>query len=88
MRSLQTMYEVMIWVQDGLITIPTTLIIRSHDVGCTHLERDTYMRDDVFKTITLGGQIYYTPHSVPVWPRRKDTVRTDYTFPKHFLSGP
>jgi hypothetical protein len=25
----KTMYEVMIWVQDGLITIPTTLIIRS-----------------------------------------------------------
>jgi hypothetical protein len=49
MRGLQTIYEVMIWVQDGLITIPTTLIIRSHDVGFTHLERDTYMRDDVFK---------------------------------------
>jgi hypothetical protein len=49
------MYEVMIWVQDGLITIPTTLIIRSHDVGLTHLERHTYMRDDVLKTITLGG---------------------------------
>jgi hypothetical protein len=27
------MYEVMIWVQDGLITTPTTLIIRSHNVG-------------------------------------------------------
>jgi hypothetical protein len=40
------MYEVMIWVQDGLITIPTTLIIRSHDVGFTYLERHTYMRDD------------------------------------------
>jgi hypothetical protein len=40
------MYEVMIWVQDGLITIPTTLIIRSHNVGFTHLERHAYMRDD------------------------------------------
>jgi hypothetical protein len=43
------MYEVMIQVQDGLITIPTTLIIRSHNVGFTHLERHTYMRDDVVK---------------------------------------
>jgi hypothetical protein len=43
------MYEVMIWVQDGLITIPTTLIIRSYDVGFTNLERHTYMRDDVVK---------------------------------------
>jgi hypothetical protein len=49
MRGLQAMYEVMIWVQDGLITIPTTLIIRYHDVGFTHLERHTYLRDDVFK---------------------------------------
>ena len=48
-------YKVIVWVQDGLITIPTTLIIRSHDVGCTHLERHTYMRDDVPKTLTLGG---------------------------------
>jgi hypothetical protein len=55
MRGLQAMYEEMIWVQDGLITTPTTLIIRSHDVGLTHLERHTYMRDDVFKTMTLGG---------------------------------
>jgi hypothetical protein len=38
-----------------LITIPTTLIIRSHNVGFTHLERHTYMRDDVLKTMTLGG---------------------------------
>jgi hypothetical protein len=45
----KTMYEVMIWVQDGLITTPTTLIIRSHNVGFTYLERHTYMRDDVFK---------------------------------------
>jgi hypothetical protein len=43
------MYEVIIWVQDGLITIPTTLIIRSHNVGSTHLERHTYMRDDFVK---------------------------------------
>jgi hypothetical protein len=43
------MYEVMIWVQDGLITIPTTLIICSHNVGFTHLESHTYMRDDVVK---------------------------------------
>jgi hypothetical protein len=35
--------------KDGLITIPTTLIISSHDVGFTHLERHTYMRDDVVK---------------------------------------
>jgi hypothetical protein len=48
-RGLQTMYEVMIWVQDGLITIPITLIIRSHNVGFTHLERHTYKRDDVVK---------------------------------------
>jgi hypothetical protein len=43
------MYEVMIWVQDGLIIIPTTLIIRPHNVGFTNLERHTYMRDDVVK---------------------------------------
>jgi hypothetical protein len=48
-RGLQTMYEVMIWVQDGLITIPTTLVIRSHNVGFTNLERHTYMRDDIDK---------------------------------------
>jgi hypothetical protein len=46
---LQTMYEVMIWVQDGLITIPTTLIIRFHNVGFTNLERHTYKRDDDVK---------------------------------------
>lgn len=33
-----TMYRVMIWVQDGLITIPTTLIIRSYNVGFVNLE--------------------------------------------------
>jgi hypothetical protein len=43
------MYEVMIWVQDGLITIPTTLIILSHNVGFVNLERHTYKRDDVVK---------------------------------------
>jgi hypothetical protein len=43
------MCEVMIRVQDGLITIPTTLIIHSHNVGFTNLERHTYMRDDVVK---------------------------------------
>jgi hypothetical protein len=48
-RGLQTMYEVMIWVQDGLITIPTTLIILSHNVGFANLERHTYKRDDDVK---------------------------------------
>jgi hypothetical protein len=43
------MYEVMIWVQGRLITIPTTLVIHSPNVGFTHLERHTYMRDDVVK---------------------------------------
>jgi hypothetical protein len=43
------MYGVMLWVQDGLITIPTTLIIRSHNVGIVNLERHTYKRDDVVK---------------------------------------
>jgi hypothetical protein len=28
------------------------------------------------------------PYSEPVWPKRRNTVRNDYTFPKHFLSGP
>jgi hypothetical protein len=36
------MYGVMIWVQDGLITILTTLIIRSHNLGFANLERHTY----------------------------------------------
>jgi hypothetical protein len=43
------MYEVMIWVQDGLITIPTTLIIRFHSVDFANLERHTYKRDDIVK---------------------------------------
>ena len=41
------MYKVMIWVQDGLITIPTTLIVRSCIVGLANLERPTYKRYDV-----------------------------------------
>jgi hypothetical protein len=43
------MYEVIIWVQDGLITIPTTLIIRSHNDGFTNLEGHAYKRDDIVK---------------------------------------
>jgi hypothetical protein len=43
------MYGVMIWVQDGLITILTTLIIRSHNVGLANLERHTHKSDDVVK---------------------------------------
>ena len=39
-----TMYRVMIWVQDGLITIPTTRIIRSRIVSFVNLERHTYKR--------------------------------------------
>ena len=35
----------MIWVQDGLITIPTTLIIHFRNVDCMNLERHTYKRD-------------------------------------------
>jgi hypothetical protein len=35
----------MIWVQDGLITIPTTLIILFRNVGFANLERHTYKRD-------------------------------------------
>jgi hypothetical protein len=38
------MYGEMIWVQNGLITILTTLIIRSHNVGFANLERLTYER--------------------------------------------
>jgi hypothetical protein len=38
------MYGVMIWVQNGLIAILTTLIIRSHNVGFANLERHTYER--------------------------------------------
>jgi hypothetical protein len=71
------MYEVMIWVQDGLITIPTTLIIRSHNVGFTHLERHTYMRDDVVN-VNPRRIIYYTPDSEPVWPKRRTTVRVNH----------
>jgi hypothetical protein len=35
----------MIWVQDGLITIPTTLIIRFRNIDFANLERHTYKRD-------------------------------------------
>ena len=35
----------MIWVQDGLITIPTTLVIRFRNVDFENLERHTYKRD-------------------------------------------
>jgi hypothetical protein len=35
----------MIWVQDGLITIPTTLIIRFRNIDLANLERHTYKRD-------------------------------------------
>jgi hypothetical protein len=38
------MYGVMIWVHNGLITILTTLIICSHNVGFANLERHTYER--------------------------------------------
>jgi hypothetical protein len=44
------MYGVMIWVQNGLITILTTLIIRFYNVGFVNLERHTYKSDDVVKT--------------------------------------
>jgi hypothetical protein len=44
MRGLQAMYGVMIWVQDGLITIPTTLIIRSHD-DWFYTPRETYLHE-------------------------------------------
>jgi hypothetical protein len=43
------MYGVMIWLQNGLITILTTLIIRFHNVGFANLERHAYKRDDVVK---------------------------------------
>jgi hypothetical protein len=68
------MYKVMIWVQDGLITIPTTLIIRSHNVGFANLERHTYKRDDI-ESLNLRRIRYYTLYNEPVWPSRKTTVR-------------
>jgi hypothetical protein len=43
------MYGVMISVHDGLIIIPTTLIIHSHNVGFANLERHTYKSDDIVK---------------------------------------
>jgi hypothetical protein len=69
------MYEVMIWVQDGLITIPTTLIILSHSVGFTHLERHTYKRVTTSLKRNLRRIICYTPYSEPVWPKRRNMVR-------------
>jgi hypothetical protein len=43
------MYGVMIWVQNGLITILTTHIIRSHNVGFANLERHIYKSADIDK---------------------------------------
>jgi hypothetical protein len=71
------MYEVMIWVQDGLITIPTTLIICSHIVGFANLERHTYKRDDV-KNLNPRRIICYTPCSEPVWPKRRISVSMNH----------
>ena len=34
----------MIWLQDGLITLPTTLIMRFRNVDFANLERHTYKR--------------------------------------------
>jgi hypothetical protein len=65
---LQTMYDVMIWVQDGLITIPTTLIICSHNVGFANLERHTYKRDDVLN-LNIRRIRCYTLYIEPVWPK-------------------
>jgi hypothetical protein len=67
----------MIWVQDGLITIPTTLIIRSHNVGFANLERYTYKRDDV-ESLNLSWIRCYTPYSELVWPKRRITVRMNH----------
>jgi hypothetical protein len=71
------MYGVMIWVQDGLITIPTTLIIRSQNVGFANLERHTYKRDDVVN-LNLRRIRCYTPYSEPVWPKRRITVSMNH----------
>jgi hypothetical protein len=70
------MYEVMIWVQDGLITIPTTLIIRSHNAGFANLERYTYKRDGV-ENLNLRRIRCYTPYSEPMWPKRRISVSMD-----------
>jgi hypothetical protein len=71
---LQTMYEVIIWVQDGLITIPTTLIIRSHNVGFENLERHTYKRATSLN-LNLKRIRRYTPYSELVWPKHRTAVR-------------
>jgi hypothetical protein len=71
------MYEVMIWVQDGLITIPTTLIIRSHNVGFANLERHTYKRNSV-ENLNLRRIRCYTPYSEPVRPKRRILVRINH----------
>jgi hypothetical protein len=73
-KVLQTMYEVIIWVQDGLITIPTTLIMRSHNVGFENLERDTYKRATSLN-LNLKRIRHYTPYSEPVWPKHRTGVR-------------
>jgi hypothetical protein len=71
------MYEVMIWVQDGLITITTTLIILSHNVGFANLERHTYKRDDVVN-LNLRRIRCYTPYSEPVRPKRRTSVSKNH----------
>jgi hypothetical protein len=71
------MYGVMIWVQNGLITIPTTLIILSHNVGFANLERHTYKRDDVLN-LNLRRIRCYTLYSEPVWPKRRTAVRMNH----------
>jgi hypothetical protein len=68
------MYGVMIWVHDGLITIPTTLIICSHNIGFANLERHTNKRDDVVKLEPYVDKILY-PYNRPVWPQRRNTVK-------------
>jgi hypothetical protein len=46
------------------------------------------MRDDVVKNHNLRRIKYYIPYSEPVWPKRRNTVRTwllkDYTNQKRF----
>jgi hypothetical protein len=58
-----------------LITIRTTLIIRSHDIGFANLERHTYKRDGVVKPKPRRIE-YYTLIIVSQWPKRRNTVRT------------
>jgi hypothetical protein len=53
------MYGLMIWVQDGLITIPTTLIIRSHNVGFTNLS-EIPTREMTMLSLNLRRIRYYT----------------------------